>query len=188
MDNIEHDLTLEELKGKQSVRATFRLPQQVIDLLSVIASQLGIKQKSLFDQLIESRSVLKKIADEVQNHPDGTKDRVQKTYVISRSTLTTLDYVARNRNIPRDTLVEISIKRLLPIIETELEKHQKRKVLLQEMKNYSRQGKFLLKKAKTLLGAEDQLYEMIKHQVKITERNVATVKEIVRKGKLMEDW
>ena len=51
-------LTVDDLKGKQSVRATFRLPQQVIELLTLIAGQLGIKQKSLFDQLIEDSAVL----------------------------------------------------------------------------------------------------------------------------------
>ena len=33
------------------VRATFRLPQQVIDLLSVIAAQLGIKQKLILKKI-----------------------------------------------------------------------------------------------------------------------------------------
>lgn len=188
MDRQQHGLSLEDLKGKQSVRATFRLPQRVIDLVSVIASQLGIKQKSLFDQLIHDPAVLKKIAEEAMDHPKATGNRVQKTYVISRSSLITLDRVARNRKVPRDFLVEVSINRLLPIIATELEKHEKRKVLLKEMQDYLRQGRQLRRKTQHLLGKEDQLYEMIDQQVKICERNVSVISAIVTKGKQMEDW
>ncbi|MDW7773536.1 MAG: hypothetical protein SCH71_11680 [Desulfobulbaceae bacterium] len=188
MDKQNNKLSLEDLKGKQSVRATFRLPQQVIDLLSVIAAQLGIKQKSLFDQLVENPTVLKKIADDAEDYDAVTGERVQKTYVISRSTLTALDRVAGNRKIPRDILVEISINRLLPIIEAELEKHEKRKVLLKDLQTYLKQGKQLRKKTQNLLGTEDQVYEMIDQQVRICERNVALIEDIVEKGKPMEHW
>lgn len=188
MEKQQHDLSLEDLKGRQSVRATFKLPQRVIALLSVIAAQLGIKQKSLFDQLIQNPSVLKKTAEEAQGYCAPSGDRMQKTYVISRSTLLTLDRVARNRKVPRDVLVEISINRLLPIIEKELEKHGKRKILLQEMQNYLREGRKLRKKTQNLLGTSDQLYKMIDQQVKICERNVSVTKDIVEKGKPMEDW
>ena len=50
------------LRGRQSVRATFRLPPPIIELLSIAANQLGIKQKSLFDQLVEDREVLEQVA------------------------------------------------------------------------------------------------------------------------------
>ena len=49
----ELGLTADLLKGKQSIRATFKLPPDIIRLLSIAASQLGIKQKTLFDQLVE---------------------------------------------------------------------------------------------------------------------------------------
>ena len=51
-------LTSTILKKKQSVRATFRLPDEIINLLSVVASQLGLKQKSLLDQLVEDKELL----------------------------------------------------------------------------------------------------------------------------------
>ena len=43
----------EDLRGRQSVRATFKLSSRAIDALSIVAAHLGIKQKSLFDHLIE---------------------------------------------------------------------------------------------------------------------------------------
>jgi len=55
------DLTVGDLKKKQSVRATFKLPQQSIALLSMVARQLGVKQKSLFDQLLDEQVALTKL-------------------------------------------------------------------------------------------------------------------------------
>ena len=38
-----------DLRGRQSVRATFRLSEDCIDAISILSAQLGIKQKSVFD-------------------------------------------------------------------------------------------------------------------------------------------
>ena len=38
-----------DLRGRQSVRATFRLSEACIDAISILSAQLGIKQKSVFD-------------------------------------------------------------------------------------------------------------------------------------------
>ena len=65
-----------DLRGRQSVRATFKLSERAIDAMSIVAVHLGIKQKSLFDHLIEDMQSL---------------TRVQKTFVISRKTLSNLD-------------------------------------------------------------------------------------------------
>ncbi|MDJ0811543.1 MAG: hypothetical protein QNJ01_15680, partial [Desulfobacterales bacterium] len=55
-----------DLRGKQSVRATFRLTARAIDAISVVAFHLGIKQKSLFEHLIEDDQTLSQIARQVQ--------------------------------------------------------------------------------------------------------------------------
>ena len=39
------------LRGRQSVRATFRLSEACIDAISIVATHLGIKQKSIFEWL-----------------------------------------------------------------------------------------------------------------------------------------
>ena len=51
-----------DLRGKQSVRATFKLTKKAIDSLGVVALHMGIKQKSLFDHIIEDTSTLKELA------------------------------------------------------------------------------------------------------------------------------
>ena len=181
-------LTADDLTGKQSVRATFKLPRQAIDLLTVIAGQLGIKQKSLFDQLVENDSVLEKVSRDAKNYSAGSEKRQQKTFVISRSTLLSLNHVSKIQNISRDILVEVYINQLLPVIKTELGKHKQRKTLLKEMKAYQNQGDKLLGLAEKLLGKDDMLYEKIKNQISIANKNVATVEKIINKGMPMEDW
>ena len=180
-------LTVDDLTGKQSVRATFKLPQQVIDLLAVIAGQLGIKQKSLFDQLVENASIMEKVAREALDY-FTEEERHQKTFVISRSTLLLLNQISKKQKIPRDILVEVYIKQLVPVIKTELGKHQQRKKLLKEMRKYQGQGKKLLEAAEDLLGKDDMLYEKIKSQINIANKNVATAEDIINNGMPMEDW
>jgi len=48
--------TPEGLRGRQSVRATFKLSAKAIEAMSIVAVHLGIKQKSLFDHLKEKLS------------------------------------------------------------------------------------------------------------------------------------
>lgn len=181
-------ISLDDLRRKQSVRATFKLPQDVIDLLGVIAGQLGIKQKSLLDQLIEDKALLVRLAENNHHHFQDEAARRQKTFVLSRSSLRSINDVAKKQNISRDALVEISIKRLLPVIETELEKHIIRKRLLIEMQNYLKTGKNLREKAQKLLGKDDVLSDMLEKQLNLAEKNVAAVTAIIEKGMPMEEW
>lgn len=181
-------ISFDELRNKQSVRATFKLPQEIIDLLGVIAGQLGIKQKSLLDKLIEDTSLLEKLAQKADQAPLHKTTRCQKTYVISRSSLRSINEIAKKQNISRDILVEISIRRLLPIIETELEKHITRKFILEEMKNYMMYGENLREKAQKLLGKDDVLYDMLEKQQNLAQKNISTVDSIIEKGMPMEDW
>ncbi|MEJ2154020.1 MAG: hypothetical protein P8X96_01655 [Desulfobacteraceae bacterium] len=51
-----------ELKANQSVRATFRLSENTILAMNIVSTQLGVKQKSLFDHLIADTEALEAIA------------------------------------------------------------------------------------------------------------------------------
>lgn len=181
-------VSINELMMKQSVRATFKLPQELIELLGVIAGQLGIKQKSLLDQLAEDHLILNQLAQKAQNSPGKTKRRRQKTFVVSRSTLDAINTIARNQNIPRDRLVEISIKRLVPLIETELDKHNKRKTVLKEMKEYLSYGQKLKQRTQALLATDDLLFQMIEQQLELAEKNIDEAASIIEKGMPMEEW
>lgn len=181
-------ISAEGLKGKQSVRATFKLPEHIIELLGIVATQLGLKQKSIFDQLVEDAEVLDKVAENAHEYALGQKERRQKTFVLSKRSVQVLDAVARRQNIARDVLVEISILRLLPVMNAEQEKHKKRSLIHQDMKAYLDHGKLLLQKADRLLGQEDQAYEMVKRIVDVCDEQVSELESIIEKGQSMENY
>lgn len=182
----QSNISFDELRMKQSVRTTFRLPEEIINLLGLIAGQLGIKQKSLLDQLIEDASLLNELGKEVSQSANDLKNRQAKTFVISRSTLQSINRMAEKEKIPRDILVEISIKRLLPVIETELEKHLKRKQIIKEMEGLMKLGQTLRAQTKKLLGENDPLIDMIENQVRLAEKNINTAEIIITKGMPLE--
>jgi hypothetical protein len=180
--------TCSDLRGKQSIRATFKLSEKSIEIISIVASRLGIKQKSLFDHLIDDIGSLSLIAQEFEHDTFHDLDRVQKTYVLSRKTLTSLEEVSKKYDAPRDALVEYSIKRLIPVVEEERERHLKRKRVLAEVAEYLEQGEELLKKSKDLLGEDDFFYEKLETSMKGMLNAYSSIAAFVEKGDLVEDF
>jgi hypothetical protein len=197
MENDEKKTTVEfslplastsDLKGKQSVRATFRLTGGCIDAISIVAAQLGIKQKSLFDHLAEDIQSLESIARKIKNKKLKKHRRTQKTFVISRRSLSSLDEISKLFNAPRDALVEHSIQRLLPIITKEREKHEKRKVFLARINSHFKEGEKILNDIKKQLGDDDPMInklEMVMSGYKTAKSNIKT---FIDRGKSIEDF
>jgi len=177
-----------DLRGRQSVRATFKLSARAIDVLSIVAAQLGIKQKSLFDHLIEDAQSLNAIADKIEDDVFEALDRVQKTFVISRRTLSCLDQTSRQFNAPRDALVEYSIQRLLPVIAKERERHRKRKAILSDINAHLAQGVKILQKAQSLLGEEDPVYARFETAMHALANSQSHIENYVKKGSIIEDF
>lgn len=180
--------TSADLRGHQSVRATFKLSEQAIHALSIVSVHLGIKQKSLFDHLVEDMESLEFIARELATQKFERENPVQKTFVLSRQTLTCLERAANQHNTPRDALVEYSIKRLLPVIVREREKHRKRKAFMADIAAFSSQGEAILKKAADLLGEEDPVTERLGAVVNALTQVTAFIEAYVRKGDIIEDF
>jgi hypothetical protein len=107
---------------------------------------------------------------------------------MSRSSLDLLDSMARTERVPRDALVEYSIRKLVPIIESEQQRHEQRKVLLREMEDYLRQGRKILNKTEAMLGRDDRIFRMIDEYMQLGEKNVSLLAGLVEKGRAMEDW
>ena len=177
-----------DLRGRQSVRATFRLSQRAIHAISVVSVHLGIKQKSLFDHLIDDPGALELVADEIRHDDFLNLDWVQKTYVISRRTLSCLEAAARMRGAPRDALVEYSIQRLIPVIARERERHRKRKQVLAELNEYVRAGQHLQQRAADLLGDEDPVSEQLAAAMEALEAGCDQVRNFVQKGEIIEEF
>jgi hypothetical protein len=176
-----------DLRGRQSVRTTFKLSERSIDALSILAGQLGIKQKSLFDHLIEDTQALKMIAGEVEDFGRRTH-RVAKTYVVSRKTLENLERVSVQYNAPRDALVEYSIERILPLLVREKERHGKRKILLEELHRYLQQGSELLARAERDLGPDDPVFLEILNMMRVVNNCCHEVEQSVAKGSKIEKF
>ena len=154
--------------------------------MSVVAVHLGIKQKSLFDHLIEDMQSLKLIAREVEPERFSTINRVQKTFVISRKTLSNLDETSRQFNAPRDALVEYSIQRLMPVINRERERHRKRKEILGDMNKHLENGLEILEKSRSLLGADDPVSVKLESAMRSLVNAQAHVQNFVQKGEIIE--
>ena len=175
-----------DLRGRQSVRATFRLSEDCIDAISILAAQLGIKQKSVFDHLMEDDEVLKNVAREIEGAEFDRDKAIQKTFVISRRSLSFLDKISRNHNAPRDALVEYSVRRLLPIIANEREKHEKRKKLRDEISGHFTRGKNILAKAETMLGKDDPIVDKLQTAISNYQNALKDIEQFIERGKIIE--
>ena len=179
--------TTADLRGRQSVRTTFKLSERSIGALSILACQLGIKQKSLFDHLIEDIHALRTIAGEL-NTVGQTVQKVAKTYVISRKTLENLEQVSEQFNTPRDALVEYSIERILPLLVREKEKHGKRKLMMEELQAYLHQGTALLTRAENDLGRDDPVFIEILAMMRSVTTCCHELEQCVLRGNKIENF
>lgn len=179
--------TTADLRGRQSVRTTFKLSERSIDALSILASQLGIKQKSLFDHLIQDTQALKVIAQEFDDF-NSRMHRIAKTYVVSRKSLESLERVSMQYDTPRDALVEYSIERILPLLAREKEKHKKRKLLLEELHGYLQNGTKLLQQTEKDLGQDDPVFLEMLNMMRAVKNCCQGVEQCVTKGKKIEKF
>ena len=177
-----------DLRGKQSVRATFRLTAQAIDAISVVAVHLGIKQKSLFEHLIEDAQTLAQIARQVQETHYQPLERVQKTYVLSRRTLTLLQEACETFDAPRDALVEYSIRRLMPVIEEERKKHRRRKQMLEDIADHVARGEALLAEIKSALGDDDPVYHGYRQAMRGLQQAQEEIAAYIERGDIIESY
>lgn len=176
------------LRGRQSVRATFRLSEACIDAIMVLSAQLGIKQKSVFDHLMEDAQGLKDMARELANIEMDPHERIQKTFVISRRSLSFLDSISSEYDTPRDALVEHSVRRLLPIIAKERKRHEKRKELFIEISNHFANGEQLLSKANEMLDADDPIVNKLKTALTVCKNVHDDIASFIEKGKIIEEF
>ena len=175
------------MRGRQSVRTSFKLSERAITALSILAGQMGIKQKSLFDHLMDDIHALKTIAREFETFPE--KDhRVTKTFVISRKTLEILEAISVQYNTPRDALVEFSIQRILPLIEREKARHRKRVEIETQLAEHVRQSARLLRDAVEELGEEDPIVQEMYSMLRSNDLVYKRIRAYVEKGKKIEEF
>ena len=176
-----------DLRGRQSVRTTFKLSEATIHAVRIVAAHLGIKQKSLFDHLTDDLTAWGGVPAETQGTEHPAHARVQKTYVISRRSLDSLERLAKDLLISRDLVVEISVQRLLPLIEAERQQHARRKEVLIDMKQQTARGREFLRKTRLLLGDDDPVTAIIATATKAMETASQQVEGFVERGRIIEE-
>ena len=128
------------------------------------------------------------IANEIEREAFGTLDRIQKTFVVSRRTLSSLEETSRRFNTPRDALVEYSIQRLLPVIAKERERHRRRKAILKEINAHLAEGLKIMQKAQMQLGQEDPVYARFEAAMHSLVNAQNHIENYVEKGSVIEDF
>ena len=177
-----------DLRGRQSVRATFRLSEACIDAISILAAQLGIKQKSVFDHLMEDDRALLDVARELKYAEIDRQEGIPKTFVISRRSLSFLETTAAEFNVPKDALVEHSIRRLLPVIAKERIKHEKRKELFMEFADNMAEGDKILSKAEDKVGENDMIVRKLGAAMAAYRNALEDVRRFIERGKSIENF
>jgi hypothetical protein len=180
--------TLFDLRGKQSVRATFKLSQKAIDAIGLVAIHMGIKQKSLFDHIIEDMDALDSIARTIEIKQFKKIPRRQKTFVLSRRTIEALEAISSTYGTPRDALVEYSVKKLESIIKVEKIRHEERKILFKDLKAHFARTKNLYRKAAAALGPEDPFCRSLEKALTACQRTEEDLFDFIEKSKALEDF
>ncbi len=180
--------TMFELRGKQSVRATFKLSQKAIDAIGLVAIHMGIKQKSLFDHIIEDPDALGILAKTIQMRQFKKIPRKQKTFVLSRKTIESLGTISQAYGTPRDALVEYSIKKLESIISAEKARHKERKILQKEVVDHFYQGRLLYKKSIAILGKDDPFCRRIGKAIFDCQKSEEEISDFIEKSKALENF
>lgn len=177
-----------DLRGRQSVRTTFKLTPRSIDALSLLAGQLGIKQKSIFDHLVDDTGTLQALAREIENRDSIDQERVPKTYVISRKTLESLEQVCKRYQTPRDALVEFSIERIMPLLNEEKKKHLNRQKLQEKLDTFLAHSRELLDEADKVLERDDPVFEQVYQMARTAQSGYDEISQIIEKGRRLEEF
>ena len=179
---------IDDLLGKKSVRATFKLHPAVIELLSIIASQLGLKQKSLFDYLMEDQEALHAMAESVSPDKVMTGQRIQKTFVVSQRSLDALEDAIKDSNASREDLIERSIQRLLPVFDKEQHRQRRRAEAFVMIDKHFKQGNALVEQVKKTVKEEDTLYQSLTTVMSAYAKAHDEMKKLVEKGRRMSQF
>lgn len=177
---VELQLDPEELKAKQSVRTTFRLAEKTINLLKVAAKHLGIKQKTLLDQLLEDEKALAILAEDATAQSRAEHRCRPKTLVLSKKALDQIETAASRHEIPRDVLIELSVDRLASYIDALAQTHAKRRALMAELEHCQEQITEVLDRAGMMLPEDDAFRDKLKTLSEKTRKQVEEMRKTVK--------
>lgn len=177
-----------DLRGRQSVRATFKLSQKAIDAIGLVAIHMGIKQKSLFDHIIEDMEAMEELARTIRIRQFKKIPRRQKTFVLSRKTIEALSAISQTYDMPRDALVEYAVQKLETVIQSEQLRHKERKKIAADLAAHFERGEQLYRSAVKSLGADDPFCRRLEKAVAACRKTGQEVDEFLEKSQVLEDF
>ena len=172
-----------DLMEQKSVRATFRISPEFIEALRILSGRLGLKQKSLFDYLLADSDALIAIARSNPQENLEKKRRVQKTFVISKKSLSSLEKLLNEVEASRDDLVEFAIQRLLPILIKERNQQKKREMALFRIAKHFEHSVELMSEIEGSVGREDPIYEYLRVVIDSYRNALGNMDNLVQQGK-----
>jgi Mg2+ and Co2+ transporter CorA len=132
---------------------------------------------------MEDTDSLRAVANRMEKDRRNQKDRIQKTFVISKKSLSSLETVSKKFAASRNDIVEYSIKRLFPILAVERQKQKKREEALSKIAAHFVQTTDLLEKIKQLVGKDDLLYTSLEDVFTSYKTAFNTINDFITKGK-----
>jgi len=177
-----------DLRGRQSIRAAFKLTPNCIEAMNILGAHLRLKPKSLFDHMVQDRKTLEAIAAQARGKHQDDAPRVTKTYVISRDAALALDDVARDVKVSRDLLVETSVQHLMPLIQKEQVRHSARKIMLSRMERHFKEGLKIREEMAKELGPNDPMCDKMSQVMGTYERAFAAMAEFIKRGESIEGF
>jgi hypothetical protein len=177
-----------DLRGRQSVRATFRLSQKAIDAIGLVAVHMGIKQKSLFDHIIDNLETMEKLARSIRIRQFEKLTRRQKTFVMSRRTIDALSAVSQAYDMPRDALVEYAVQKLESVIQSEKMRHAERKKLSVEVMAHFDKGEQLYRSVAKTLGKDDPFCRHLAKAIQTARKTADDLQVFLNKSQILEDF
>lgn len=178
----ERELQLDavELRNKQSVRTTFKLREKTINLLKVSAKLLGIKQKTLLDQLLEDERAVGLLAEDAATYYRNENDCRPKSFVLSKKALDKIENASSCYDVPRNFIVELSVSRLASHIDSLAETHQKRRSLLKEIDGCKGQFDHLFEKSGAMLQEGDAFLIQVESLTTRMKRQIDEIRKTVK--------
>ena len=137
----------------------------------------------MFDYLLEDSDSLIAIARSNPRKNIEKKSRIQKTFVISKKSLSSLENLLSKVDASRNDLVEYAIQRLLSILLKERSQQKNREMALAQIAQHFEQSQELMHEIAKSIGNDDPLYEYFWEVIEAYRNAFDKMEKLVQQGK-----
>lgn len=158
----EKDIVIEKLLERKQpvIHSTFRLSQEAHDAIKYIADLLEIKNAEIFDRLLDFFEGFETSKKPVSLTETNEKiERIRKTYVVKKETLSKLSKLASDKKATRDLLIERTALAFENLVNGSLSdrKERYRNVLEKIINPFWHKAEHILSELEKELGSDDPI-------------------------------